>query len=155
MVAVTSVPEVSPIGEANELLSRYLKEIERIDYASLCVGQRSPWPSIGFGAAGVAYALWRAGGTAPERIDRADALLREAEAAPESHYVPREMSFRGLTSSLYYGPLGVKLVRALVAQRRGDERTYEDAIDAFLVGCGASTLGDDELLLGTAGLLNG
>jgi eukaryotic-like serine/threonine-protein kinase len=138
---------LAPIARA------YLQQASALDIETLTQNQDGPWTNIAFGAAGVAYALWRAAGPGRRRrLEQADRLLREAAAAaPNDRWSDAGSAPRG---GLYYGPGGIGYVRLLVAGARRDLTTYEQELERFLATCRAFE-GPSELLAGAAGLLNG
>jgi hypothetical protein len=151
----------SPRGATNQLLPivrAYLRQASALDLQSLTENQDGPWTNVAFGAAGIAYALWRAAGPGRrERLEQAERLLGEAALAAPKDRWPAAASIPSsdLGSGLYYGSAGIGCVRILVARARGDLPTYERELSAFIATCRAAEGGQDELLVGIAGLLNG
>lgn len=137
-----------------QIVARYIDQASRFDDSDVRDTQLRPWPSLAFGAAGVAYALWRAGG--PSRLEAAERLLAGAEHADARDYwsdafgEPSDTRF-----SFYYGPPGVRFVCALVARSYGDGQTYEHALSHFVDACREADGCELDLLMGIAGLLNG
>jgi hypothetical protein len=126
-------------------------------YAGIAEAQERPWPSIAFGAAGVAYALWRArSGEQDPQLDHAHSLLVEAGRADDEDYGSPSFgtSHQELGPSLYYGPAGVDLVHALVAHARKDDATYRRVTSAFFERCRSHLPHEAEVLQGMGGFLN-
>ncbi|MEP6621729.1 MAG: lanthionine synthetase LanC family protein [bacterium] len=121
----------------------------------------APTANVSFGAAGVAYALYRLS------LVRGDAALlsladiwagrAERQGRSRSGYYNTAMGLGpdGLgRASLYHTAPGVHVVRALIARAMGDVVTMQVAIDAFAVAASRPTPNID-LTLGAAGLLLG
>src|SRR5262249_25810113 len=119
---------MTPAGDMARVLrayvDAYLQEIGQLTYADLCAVQEPPHASVAYGAAGVAYALCRAGETLANRE-----LLRQAWrwAGWARDGARRRGAFddpgdarRVSRHALFYGRLGIHAVRARIAhaQRR-------------------------------------
>jgi hypothetical protein len=133
-------------------ISAWLGQIAKLDYRDLAARQDPPFASLTFGAAGIAYALWRAGraladgGLVVRARGWAEAAARHA-GGRVALQPPGGMP-RG--ASLAYDRDGIRFVRALIAGAGGDER-----VGAFLRGVRATRRRPAELLFGTAGQLAG
>jgi serine/threonine-protein kinase len=127
------------------LVVAWLEQTQPLRYRDLPARQDPPFSSLTFGAAGIAYALYRAGvalgdGALLDRGERwAEAAGRHAGRLP--------------AASLAYGRGGIRFVRVLLAQARG-ERAQVRARVGELVRA-ARPHGPTELLFGTAGQLTG
>jgi lantibiotic modifying enzyme len=149
--------DLRALGTRVDLVARYVAAASRLCYADVRDQQASPWASAAFGAPGVAYALWRA---AEQRrgawLDAANRILTTAsDAALEDYWskdfgAPSDCRF-----AMAYGVAGVSLVHALVARSRDDEPTYVRSLGRFVEACSLPHGRDEELLMGTSGLLNG
>lgn len=138
-----------------------LKLLDADDVAGFPLPSGIPSCSITFGAAGIAYALYR---VACQRGDErllaaADAwAARAARTASERNAFTHEVlhlpdALIG-PASLYYGHSGVPFVQALIANAMGDEAAFLRAISAFVDGA-ATPCANQDLTLGNAGGLMG
>jgi lantibiotic modifying enzyme len=153
-VAPTKSQTLESLGSG---FREHLRVAETLRYAELAQRQSRPWASLAFGAAGVAYALWRSAyADGGDRLERVELILREAAKAPNDDYwSPALGPAKNRHYSLYYGDIGIAYVRTLVAHARRDDATYEQQLSKFLARCETSTCCLDEVIYGTAGLLNG
>lgn len=128
----------------------------------LCRGPiEAPRSSVKFGAAGIAYALYRMSCLEDdaELLALADTWAVEAARAMER---PEGFTNRALditpqsigSISLYHSPTGVFVVQALLAHARGDVVTWDDAAARFIAH-GTSPSPNLDLALGRAGVLLG
>jgi hypothetical protein len=146
---------------SRELLERfaagYLEEVAALSYRRLADHQSPPYASIGCGAAGIAYALWRASRALerPELLETARRWIDEAAAARARRgaFSGGAFTARDARGSVFYGPDGIELVAALVHQALGDQRRARAALSRFARA--ASAGGPPELLQGSAGYLSG
>ena len=144
------------------LIRAYVGEVRRLSLADLRRRQAPPWVSIGYGAAGVAYALWRVA-----RRERGRARLalahrwwrqamggsrwRDAFSARGDPPVPARLTAWSLSD----GPAGLPFVGALIAHERGERAVSARQVGRFLDFCRPDAGRPPELLHGTAGLLVG
>jgi hypothetical protein len=153
-----TLPPTRPAAPLLPIARAYLRQAAALGQRTIAENQDGPWTNIAFGAAGVGYALWRAGGPGRrQRLEEADRILGEAADAAPNDVWPTEASIPRFDPSagLYYAAGGIEHVRILVAHARGDRPTYERELAAFLARCLSCKGGADELLVGMAGLLNG
>jgi serine/threonine-protein kinase len=127
------------------LVAAWLEQTEPLRYRDLAARQDPPFASLTFGAAGIAYALYRAGVALGD-----DALLARGErwADAASRHAPALPA-----ASLAYGRGGIRFVRVLLAQARGDGARVKARVGEFVRG--ARPGGPTELLFGRAGQLAG
>ena len=121
----------------------------------------APTANVNFGAAGVAYALYRLSLVRDDAalLSLADIWVTRAEqlARTRTAWYNRDMGLGpgGLgRASLYHTEPGLHVVRALIARAMGDVVTMQYAIDAFVIAAARPTRNID-LTLGTSGLLLG
>jgi serine/threonine-protein kinase len=133
----------------------YLDEVAALSYDDLAEYQSPPFATLACGAAGIAYALWRASRRDPALLPAARRWTDEALARQS-----RDDAFTGgaftdehARDSLFYGPAGVDLCDALVSQSLGDARRAQQAFLRFAAHARAA--GPAELLMGGAGFLSG
>lgn len=130
---------------------------------SLLTGPTLPAPStsVNYGAAGIAYALYRMSCASEdaELLALADAWANRAvrQIGDDGAFFNQEIEITPETvgySSLYHSPVGVYAVQALIAQAGGDLFQQQMAISAFIE---ASRKSSDklDLTLGRAGTLLG
>src|SRR5262245_46294689 len=135
-------------------MRRYVREVGRLSVADVRARQPAPWINVGHGAAGIAYALWRAGRTtAAARVWREAARRARARDAFSSREA--RVSSAMTASSLCDGPAGLPFVGALIAHAAGDRAAYPRPARAFATWCAPRDGRPAELLHGTAGLLIG
>jgi serine/threonine-protein kinase len=117
---------------------------------------------VNYGAAGIAYFLYRAStvyGQA-DLLDVADVWANHAGAYPDDYNNAFYSASDEITEAtvgkraLYHSPTGVHLVQALISSARGDGQTVHQAIEDYLQTCLADCAQLD-LALGKAGLLLG
>lgn len=136
-----------------EYASGYVEAVTALSYRDIERQQKRPHASVAFGAAGIAYALWRGSQRlgrpellAPARRWIADAWrARSARDAFASADLPRA-DWRGSTA---YGPAGVALVAALIAPAR-EAAAWRDRFRRAAV-----TAPKTDLLFGAAGAVSG
>ncbi len=135
----------------------WVDEIAPLSYADLAARQGPPFASVPFGAAGVAYALLRAG----------RALGDEAVVARGRAWVGDALRFartkQGLrlpgggaaevAPSLVYGLGGVRHVAVLLARAGGDAAEVSKGVGGLLRSFRRGGRRPDEFLFGTAGHL--
>lgn len=122
----------------------------------------APSASVNYGAAGIAYALYRQAclEERPELLSFADAWCARARRDMRHH--PRAFHNPELeltpevigSSSLYHTESGVHCVQALISQALGDLVSVQEALEAFVSASRRSTSALD-LTLGRAGTLLG
>jgi serine/threonine-protein kinase len=133
----------------------YLAQMGDLPYPWLRASQNRPWPSVAFGAAGIAYALLEQDGRGRQRrLEHADRWLRSAARAAPSEYAVPDLPTRAVRHSFHYARAGTNYVAQLVADTRHHHRRYERALQTWLVACRNAVRGPSELLLGVAGYLN-
>jgi eukaryotic-like serine/threonine-protein kinase len=126
----------------------------------------APIASVNYGAAGIAYAVYRVACSRedPALLALADAWSNKAIASltDEHAFVSQDLGISSTmvgATSLYHAVGGVHLVQALVSQAMGDAVSQQAAADAFIDASRASdkhldlTLGRSGSLLGCALLL--
>lgn len=123
--------------------------------------QASPTASLHYGAAGIAWALYRSACQRSEAALLADADIWASRAVAalgttEAFWNPAIGITPAVTgpASLHHGPPGVYLVQALVAHARWDVETMNRALRGFVTACRAETAPFD-LVMGAPGLLLG
>ncbi|MBB5220355.1 serine/threonine-protein kinase [Amaricoccus macauensis] len=136
------VPAVGPRGDmapAPQLLDGVLR---RVGFEGPLVSQGLPQPptsSLNYGAAGIAYALYRLAGVRddPVLLALADVWVSRAQAhmddddgcfSDELDITPDTVG----RSSLFHSGAGVEAVSAVVAHARGDVAACKVAVSAFL-----------------------
>jgi eukaryotic-like serine/threonine-protein kinase len=136
-------------------VSGYLDEIAALSYDDLADYQTPPFATLACGAAGIAYALWRASRRDPALLPAARRWADEALAARsrEDAFVGGAFAVESARSSLFYGPAGIDLCDALISQATGSARRAEQAFGRFAAH--ARSAGPPELLMGGAGFLSG
>ena len=144
-------------GPARALIT----ELDAEDISGFQLPGDVPQCSITYGAAGIAYALYRiacsrgdAGllATADAWVARAARQIANPIAfANSSMNLTEEMIARG---SVFYGRPGIHLVGALIANAMGDERSFDDWVTGYIAEC---STGDNcrDLTMGRAGVLTG
>jgi serine/threonine-protein kinase len=129
--------------------------------------QRAPTCSVNYGAAGIAYFLYRAAVVYDNAtlLDVADVWANHAGAYTNNYNQAFYSTGDDITEAtvgkraLYHSPTGVHLVQAMISSARGDGqavlRATEDYLQACLANCQQIdlTLGKAGLLLGSALLL--
>src|SRR5260221_6754447 len=77
-------PSTQAVAQLLPVARAYLRQASILDHQTLSENQDAPWTNIAFGAAGIAYAMWRAVGPGRrESLEQADRILREtADSAP-------------------------------------------------------------------------
>jgi serine/threonine-protein kinase len=165
-------PSVFPPGTAGfqtangdaSLLDLKKTLLQKLGFSGpLLTGPSFPAPStsVNYGAAGIAYALYRmarAQGDS-ELLALADAWSSRAvrQIGDEGAFYNTEI---GMTkeileeTSLYHGPAGVYAVQALIAQARGDSVQQQLATSAFIEASSKDS-GKLDLTLGRAGTILG
>ncbi|MGI9174203.1 MAG: lanthionine synthetase LanC family protein, partial [Rhodothermales bacterium] len=120
---------------------------------------RSPYASVNYGAAGVAYALYRIACTRqdPELLALADVWLARAEEALEEEegFYNAELDMDVETIgriSPYHTPSGVCVVRFLIARASGDLRGQLEALSGF-VATASRPCDHLDLTLGKSGVV--
>ena len=124
-------------------------------------GMAAPSASVDYGSAGLAMAIYRVADACedPRLLAIADVWSERAVAEIERDGAFYEEAF-GITPelvgsvSLYHGPAGVFLVKALIAHSRGDLMSHYAAAQAFMAVCRQPCEVID-LTLGCAGALLG
>ncbi|HEU5059086.1 MAG TPA: lanthionine synthetase LanC family protein [Kofleriaceae bacterium] len=136
-------------------VSGYLEEVTALSYGQLADYQSPPFATLACGAAGIAYALWRAGRRDRSLLAAARRWTDEALAGctREDAFVGGGIEAEHTQSSLFYGPAGLDLCDALISQATGDEARAQQALGRFAVHARAA--GPVELMMGGAGFLSG
>jgi hypothetical protein len=136
-------------------VSGYLDEVTALTYAELADYQSPPFATVACGAAGIAYALWRAGD--PALLPAARRWTDEALAARsrDDAFVGAGFAEEHTRSSVFYGPAGIDLCDALVSQATGDAARARQAFARFAAAARDATSASPELLQGSAGFLAG
>jgi len=136
-------------------VSGYLDEVAELSYEQLADYQDPPYATLACGAAGIAFALWRASRRDPALLPAARRWTDQALAARS-----RDDAFTGgvfgdhhARDSLFYGPAGLDLCDALVSGAEGNVRRAQQAFVRFAAHARAA--GPAELLMGGAGFLSG
>jgi len=127
----------------------------------------APFNSVNYGAAGIAYALYRmaCAGEDAELLALADAWAGRAvrQISDEGAFYNEEIGITKETmgeTSLYHSPAGVYAVQALVAQASGNARLQQLATSSFIEASSKDnekldvTLGRAGTILGSAFLLS-
>jgi eukaryotic-like serine/threonine-protein kinase len=135
----------------------WLEETAPLSYVDLVARQEPPFASVTFGAAGVAYALWRAGQALGDAalVERGQAWAGDALRFARTKQALRlpENPDVEVAPSLIYGVAGIRHVAILLAKARGDaaevSRGVGGLVRSFRTGRGRS----DEFLFGRAGHL--
>jgi len=144
-------------AQLRSLITAWLEQTAALRYQDLPARQDPPFASLTFGAAGIAYALYRAG----LALDDAELLARGERWAKEAeqHAGQRDgLRFADGTStatSLAYGQDGIRFVRVLLAQARGDRAQVKARVARFVAAMPSRRDGPSELLFGAAGQLTG
>lgn len=120
---------------------------------------RSPYASVKFGSAGIAYVLYRMACNRqdPELLTLADLWLTRAEAAlgDEAGFYNPDLDMSAETigpSSIFHSPSGVFVTRALLALASGDRRSLYHSLAGF-VEMGGLPCENLDITLGKAGVL--
>jgi eukaryotic-like serine/threonine-protein kinase len=156
-----------PVGEAVEhLIDTAMQQLGLSAPLFASSSLPAPIASVNFGAAGIAYAVYRVACRRedPALLALSDAWSNKAIAtlSDERAFVSQDLGMSPAMvgpTSLYHATGGVHLVQALVSQAMGDAVSQQVAIDAFIVASRASdshldlTLGRSGSLLGCALLL--
>lgn len=135
----------------------WLDETAPLSYGDLVARQEPPFASVTFGAAGVAYALWRAGRALRDAtlVERGQVWVGDALRSARTKQALRlpENPDVEVAPSLIYGVAGIRHVAILLAKARGDaaevSRGVGGLVRSFRRGRGRS----DEFLFGRAGHL--
>ena len=144
-----------------EMKASLLKQLAVTGPLLTGVSLAAPSTSVNYGAAGIAYALYRMSCATEdaELLALADAWCERAvrQIGDEGAFFNAEIDIKPETvghTSLYHSPAGVHAVRALIAHVRGDVLLEQAAMAAFIQ---ASELPCDNLdvTLGRAGTLLG
>ncbi|HWO08077.1 MAG TPA: lanthionine synthetase LanC family protein, partial [Polyangiaceae bacterium] len=135
----------------------WLAEVEQLEYSHLRQLQEPPYASLPFGAAGIAYALLRAGlalgdGRLLERGDRW-AAAAASHARARSALLRSELDPVTVRGSLVYGIDGILLVLTLLAAARNDVAACRARVAAFVRSVRRAPARPSELLFGSAGHL--
>ena len=119
---------------------------------------QAPQCSVNFGAAGIAYALYRMACRRddPRLLSLAEAWIDKAqrESDREDAFTNREMDLTEATVgriSPYHARPGVHLVRALIAEAGGDRAARDAAVSDSLLSIEAEPCGERDLTLGRSG----
>lgn len=133
----------------------YLDEVAALRYEELADYQSPPFATLACGAAGIAFALWRASRRDRSLLGAARRWTDEALAARsrDDAFVGGGFADEHARSSLFYGPAGIDLCDALVSRTEGDDRRAQQAFGRFAAHARAA--GPAELLQGGAGFLSG
>lgn len=152
-------PQHTPFPVSHSLSEDVLEALQ-LDGDLLREGlPRSPYASVTYGTAGIAYALYRlaCARQEPALLALADVWLTRAEEAlgDEAGFYNADLDMDVETIgriSPYHTPSGVCAVRFLVARAMGDVRTQLEALSGFVVAAGHScdTL---DVTLGKAGVM--
>lgn len=155
----TVPPALHPLLEDVSLLQDVLEAVQ-LDGDLLREGlPRSPYASVNYGAAGIAYALYRMACTRqePALLALADVWLTRAEEAlgDEAGFYNADLDMDVETIgriSPYHTPSGICAVRFLLARAMGDTRTQLEALSGFVAATGqpCDTL---DVTLGKAGVV--
>jgi serine/threonine-protein kinase len=155
----TSPPAPHSLPENVSLLEDVLEALQ-LDGDLLREGlPRSPYASVNYGAAGIAYALYRMACTRqePALLALADVWLTRAEEALEDeagfYNADLDMDVETIGRiSPYHTPSGICAVRFLVARAMGDTRIQLEALSGFVAAAGqpCDTL---DVTLGKAGVM--
>lgn len=139
------------------MIRTYLSQVRRISCADIERRQAAPWAALPYGATGLALALLRLTPKAAllENREHLDGLLREIPERPRSRaYIPVGGSYHHLRHSFVCGPNGLRLVRLLLACKRGEEPDGAELRRLLRASLGART-GPWEYMLGAAGHVMG
>jgi serine/threonine-protein kinase len=155
--ASTARTTVSDAGRA--LLADYTERARREAEAPTTLGVRAPTGSVTFGAAGIAFFLYR---LAMQRGDgdllaHADLWAARTDHGGRSAWYSDDMDLTRHsvgTNGLYHTAAGARCVQALVAAARGDGRGTAEAVSAFVAASDTPTAFLD-VTLGRAGTLLG
>ena len=133
----------------------YLDEVAALSYEQLGDYQSPPFATLACGAAGIAYALWRASRRDRALLPAARRWTDEALAAGSraDAFVGGGFEDEDARSSLFYGPAGIDLCDALVSHAEGDAHRAQQAFGRFAAHARAAE--PAELLMGGAGFLSG
>src|SRR6186713_3276414 len=114
-------------------VSSYLDEVAELSYGQLADYQSPPFATLACGAAGIAYALWRASRRHPALLPAARRWTDEALAARsrDDAFAGGVFGDRHARDSLFYGPAGIDLCDALVSQAAGEAGRAGDAFARF------------------------
>ena len=144
-------------SQLRSLVGAWLEQTAALRYQDLPARQDPPFASLTFGAAGIAYALYRAGLALGD-----DQLLERGErwAEAAARHAGRRDGLRfaegiSTASSLAYGQDGIRFVQVLLAQARGDRAQVKARVARFVAATPSRRAGSAELLFGTAGQLLG
>lgn len=168
--AAPPVHETSPGGvavpSAEALLNRVLARVNPGESVDATDALRTPTCSVTYGAAGIAYALYRIAciRSDPRLLSAADVWCSRAarQAEDDAAFYDAALGITVKTvgrTSVYHTAPGIHCVQALVSHAMGDAMSLHEALDAFLssarVPCPQVdlTLGRSGLLLATALLL--
>jgi serine/threonine-protein kinase len=149
----TRLPVVSPLAEAAD------KILAQLDYDGRFAAEpeRGPTASVNYGAAGIAYALYRIAAAredgrllalADAWCTRAEALSTRADAF-ENEAIELSAATIGSAAPLH-ARSGVAAVRAAIARAQGDDGMHAAAVAAFVEASADGHKGND-LALGRAG----
>src|SRR5688500_10986135 len=124
----------SPQTHLRYFVSSWTRQIQSISYADLPRRQDPPFASLTFGAAGIAFALLRVGEALEDRdlLMRGERWARVAErnlGPPPSLQVPAGVA---AGASLAYGGDGIRLLKILLAQARGDAPLAQRRVGSFI-----------------------
>jgi serine/threonine-protein kinase len=113
--------------------------------------QRAPAASLAFGAAGLAFLIWRAAivRDEPRLIALADAWAERIDPSSAAGFSPEAGA-----ASPFHGRAGVFLTRALIADSRCDRRAWNTSVRGYLE-CVSQAYPQVDVLLGSAGALIG
>ncbi|HEU4406667.1 MAG TPA: lanthionine synthetase LanC family protein [Polyangiaceae bacterium] len=135
----------------------WLEEIAPLSYADLAARQEPPFASVPFGAAGVAYALLRAGRALG---DEAIVARGQAWAGDALRFARTKQGLRlpggadaEVAPSLAYGAGGVRHVALLLARARGDAAEMSRLVGGLVRSSRRAGGRSDEFLFGRAGHL--
>jgi serine/threonine-protein kinase len=119
---------------------------------------QAPRCSVNFGAAGIAYALYRMACRRddPRLLSMAEAWIAKAQqhSDREDAFTNREMDITEATVgrvSHYHGRPGVHLVRALIGEAGGDVAARDAAVSDYLLSVESEACRERDLTLGRSG----
>lgn len=121
--------------------------------------ETAPTCSVNFGAAGIAYFLYRQFLVLDDRrlLDDAECWLNRAyrDASSSSAFRSQELEISGTPISLYHGALGLDCVAVLIAAAKGDTAAVRCGVERFVESSAACSPESNEVARGRAGALIG
>lgn len=157
--AVLSVPTVVVRNELQHLRSKVLARVGFDGPLLNAAALPAPTTSVNYGAAGIAYALYRMSSVEgdPEMLALADLWSRKAirQIEDSTAFYNPELQITSETvgrSALFHSPAGVFAVNALIARARGDMVEQHSSVAAF-INVSANHGDKFDITLGSAGTL--